>query len=396
MRNIHFTASREAFGRPTAATFIILFSLFSLVRAVVITVIPLAAHALLGDVARVSALFFGVSLLGLVGSLAIPTLVHHLNRRGVMTLGAVLAVAGAAAMASGSLAGLIAGMTCNVLSIAALEVTLNLYVLDHIPRKQLGAFEPLRVFFAAGVWTFGPWFGVWLSGRVSVEAPFAFMPATAVATLIFFWFLRLTDNPAVALARKPPTNPLNYLPRFFAQPRLRLSWVLAIGRSAWWSMFFIYAPIYAVTSGLGEEWAGAIVSLGTASFFLVPAWNRLGRRYGLRRLLIAGYAATGVATVLIAAAAGGAWLGAAALVLAAAAAGIIDAAGNVPFLRAVHPHERPEMTTVYNTFRGVSQTAPPGAFAVLLKLLDLPAVFVASGGAMLALAWFCRYLPKRL
>ena len=396
MRFLHIAASREAFGRPTAATFIILFSLFSLVRASVITVIPLAAHAQMGNAQRVSVLFFGVSLLGLIGSLAIPSLVHRIKRRGVVTLGVVLAVAGAAAMASGSLVGLIAGMTLNILSIAALEVSLNLYVLDHIPRKELGAFEPLRVFFAAAMWTLGPWFGVWLSTNVSAQAPFAFMAATAIATLVYFWFLRLTDNPAVALARKPPPNPLRYLPRFFAQPRLRLSWLLAIGRSAWWSMFFLYAPIYAVTSDLGEEWAGAIVSLGTASFFLVPAWNRLGRRYGLRRLLIAGYALTGIVSIVAAAAMGGAWPGVAALVLAAVAAGIIDAAGNIPFLRAVHPHERPEMTTVFNTFRGVSQTASPGLFAVLLRLFELPAVFAASGAVMVTLAWFCRYLPKRL
>lgn len=396
MRNIHIAASREAFGRPTAATFVKLFSLFALVRASVITVIPLAALAQLGSIQRVSVLFFGVSLLGLVGSLAIPSLVHHLNRRGVVTLGVLLAVGGAAAMATGTLAGLIAGMVLNILSIAALEVTLNLYVLDHIPRKELGAFEPLRVFFAAAMWTAGPWFGVWLSENVSPQAPYAFMAATAIVTLVYFWFLHLTDSPAVALARKPAPNPLHYLPRFFAQPRLRLAWLLAIGRSAWWSMFFIYAPIYVVTSGLGGEWAGAIVSLGTASFFLVPAWSRLGRRYGLRWLLVAGYAATGVATILVAAAMGGAWLGVITLLLAAAAAGIVDAAGNIPFLRAVHPHERPEMTTVHNTFRGVAQTVPPGIFAVLLKLFELPAIFVASGAAMLTLAWFCRYLPKRL
>lgn len=72
------------------------------------------------------------------------------------------------------------------------------------------------------------------------------------------------------------------------------------------------------------------------------------------------------------------------------------AAGDVPFLRAVHPHERPEMTTVYNTFRGVSQTAPPGVFAIPLKAFELPAVFLAGGAAMAGLAWFCKYLPRRL
>jgi hypothetical protein len=54
------------------------------------------------------------------------------------------------------------------------------------------------------------------------------------------------------------------------------------------------------------------------------------------------------------------------------------------------------MTTVYNSFRGVSQTVPPGIFAVLLKVFELPAVFVAGGAAMAGLAWLCRYLPRRL
>ena len=36
---------------------------------------------------------------------------------------------------------------------------------------------------------------------------------------------------------------------------------LAIGRSAWWSMYFVHAPIHAVDSGLCEIWAGAIAVL---------------------------------------------------------------------------------------------------------------------------------------
>jgi MFS family permease len=159
-------------------------------------------------------------------------------------------------------------------------------------------------------------------------------------------------------------------------------------------MYFVYAPIYVVESGLGEIWAGAIVSLGTATFFLVPLWNRIGRCYGLRVLLVGGYVGTGGLTITVALLQG--QIGVVALVLSAVAAGAIDAAGNVPFLRAVHPHERPEMTTVYNTFRGVSQAVPPGIFTVLLKIFELPAVFLAGGAAMASLAWFCKYLPRRL
>ncbi len=200
----------------------------------------------------------------------------------------------------------------------------------------------------------------------------------------------------MATAKRPPPNPLKYLPRFFRQPRLRLAWGLAVGRSAWWSMFFVYAPIYVVNVGLGEVWAGAITSFGTASFFLVPLWGRIGRRHGLRFLLIAGYLGTGSATVAAALFYDLPWGGVTALILSAAAAGLIDAAGNIPFLRAVHPHERPEMTTVYNSFRGVSQTVPPGVFALLLRVFELPAVFVTAGLAMASMAWLCRFLPRRL
>jgi len=382
------SASRRR--RPSSSVF----SLVGFTRSLLITVIPLNANAWLGGAQKVSVLFFGVSLVGLVASLGVPWLVHKIRRRNVFALGIALTMLACGLMATGGGGGIVAGMLANVMAIAALEISLNLYIMDHIPRRELASFEPTRVFYAASMWTLGPWLGVWLHVHINPTTPFAFTAAVALATMIYFQYLRLTDNPAVAPAKKPPPNPLNYLPRFFLQPRLRLAWGLAIGRSAWWSMYFVYAPIYVVESGLGEIWAGTIVSLGTATFFTVPLWNRLGRRYGLRMLLIGGYLATGVLTATVALLNGQA--GVVVLLLGAVAAGVIDAAGNVPFLRTVHPHERPEMTTVYNTFRGVSQTAPPGVFAVLLKVFELPAIFLAGGAAMASLAWFCRYLPRRL
>ena len=40
------------------------------------------------------------------------------------------------------------------------------------------------------------------------------------------------------------------------------------------------------------------------------------------------------------------------------------------FLRAVHPHDRAEMTTVFVSFRDVTQVAPPAICAVLLALFS--------------------------
>ncbi len=395
-RNIHLPIWLGSASQPRAATFAVLFALVVFCRALLITVVPLEAYLNLGTAQAVSVLYFGVSLAGLLGNLSVPWLALRLRRRWVFTLGCLLTVVAALLIGSQTLVGLILGMIAQVLSIACLDVPLNLYVMDHIPRKELGRFEPVRVFFAAGAFSIGPWLGVFLKANLDHWAPFAASIAGAVLVLGYFWFLRLTDDPAVKPMKTAPANPVRYLPKFFGQPRLRLSWLLAVGRSGWWSMYFVYAPIYAVSVGFSEEFGGALVSMATATMFVVPLWGWIGRRFGLRLLLIVGYVSSGAATLAVAFASGVPWLGATLLIVAGFATGVIDGAGNLPFMRAVHPPERPEMTAVFMTYRDTAQLVPPGVFAVLLRVFDLPAVFIAAGAAMIYMAGLSRHLPRRL
>ena len=88
--------------------------------------------------------------------------------------------------------------------------------------------------------------------------------------------------------RRLPPNPARYLRRFFAQPRLRLAWTLAVARSSWWSMLHVYAPIFAVTSGLGAEAGGIVVSIGTGWIWLVPFWGSGGPPLWLASLVAGG------------------------------------------------------------------------------------------------------------
>ena len=396
MRHVHLPVWLGTASAPRARTFAALFTLSVLGRTLLVTLIPLQALKLLGDAQAVSVLYFAISFANLFVSFSIPWLVRRIRRRRVFTLGALLMVAAPLSIAQGTLPSLIAGMALQLFGTACLEITLQLYLMDHIPRQEMGRFEPQRLFYAAGVWALGPWFGVYLQDQVTHWAPFVLASSSALATLCLFWFLRLTENPAVAPAKGPPPNPVKYLVRYFRQPRLRLAWVLAMGRAAWWSMFFVYAPIYAVNSGLDQVTAGAIVSIASGALFLVPLWGWLARRYGLRRLLVAAYTASGLATVAIAIVGGVPWVVAVILVAAALITGAIDGGGNVPFLRAVRPMERAEMTTVFATYRDAAQLAPPGVFALLLRVFQLPAVFITGGLGMLVVGYFARYLPRRL
>ena len=90
------------------------------------------------------------------------------------------------------------------------------------------------------------------------------------------------------------------------------------------------------------------------------------------------------------------WVAIGLLILATYAASMIDGAGNLPFLRSVHPHERPEMTAVFMTYRDFGQLAPPAVFSIVLRSFELSAVFFAGGIGMLALAGLSLSIPKRL
>lgn len=380
--------------RPGPAAFLALFFLETVGRALLIAVIPLQALAILGDAQKVSLLYFGASIAGLLFSFAIPGLIRRFRRRGVVVLGAGANLVAVAVLATETTAGLAVGLWLHIVGTACLEIPLNLYILDYVRRKDLGRFEPNRIFVAAAAWALCPGLGVALRTYAAPWVPFAASAGATLVLLLYFRRVRGTDEPP----RPPivPANPLRYLLRFFAQPRLRLAWTLALGRAGWWMLFFVYAPIFAVTSGLGEVAGGAIVSAGGLVLFLTPLWGWMARRFGMRPMLAFGYGATGALTGAVMALAGEPLLGAAFLVGAALAASVIDGVGNATFLRAVRPLERAEMTTAFNTFRHVAQIVTPGVFAVLLATFDLAAVFLAGGAFMAAMAILSFYIPRRM
>ncbi len=382
--------------RREALAFLSLFFVPGVAQAILLTVVPLEALYLLDSARAVTLLYVGTGLVAVAGRFSIPYLVKLLRRRFVFTLGALSLAASSVLLAFNQVPALAAGLVLSTFAFACIEITSQLYVLDHIPRQALKHFEPIRIFAVAGPWTLGPWLGVYLQRNIAFVTPFAIAAGAAFILLILFWSLRLGENAVLTSMRRPPPNPVRYLRRFFAQPRLRLAWTLAAARSSWWNMFYVYTPIFAVTSGLGAETGGILASIGTGWIWLVPFWGWVGRRFGLRRLLRAGYAVAGVLSICAALAFGTPWLGAGLLVLAALGTEIIDGAGNLLFLRAVRAYERAEMTTVFVSFRDVAQLGPPAVCSVLLSLFSLTSVFIASGLMMGAAASLARRIPRRL
>ena len=382
--------------RPGAVAFAILYGLEAMTYATLSTVIPLQALRLFGGAQQASALYSAIGLIGLAGVFVVPRLVRRIRVRATYLVGAATVIAGAGLMATGVPVGQALGMAARTLGGSCLRVSLNLLTLGHIARRDFTRSEPLKLFFGALPWTLGPALGGWLFEHVGPPAAFGLSAACGLALAGYSWLIAGKDRRTMTAPPRPPVAGIAALRRYFAQPRLRLAWLIAFGRNAWWVMYFVYVPMFMVESGAGSMAAGLMVSAASLGQLLTPAMGWLGRRYGLRRVLPAAFVASGTLTLAAASLAGLPHLAGAALLAGAFAAPALDALGDIPFLRAVHPHERPEMSAVFNTYGAAAALVAPALFGAILARLDLGAVFVASGLSMVACAVLCRYIPRRL
>lgn len=396
--NVRHAVWLPAAPAPGIHIFALLYLLETFARASIATVIPIQAFDLFRDEQTVSFLYTAVALGAFGFSLVIPLLINALTRKWVYTLGGLLLVGAAAALAMHTVPSQAAGMVIRVMGTACLNVALSLYVLDHIRREDFVPYDSTRLAYSTIGWTVAPYLGVWLYANLGIWAPFALSACSAVLLMAVFWYLRLSATPIIAKGPSRPATPIAFVGRFAAQPRLRLAWLIAFGRSSFWSTFFVYGPILMVATGLGREAGGLLVSLGNVMLVTTLFWGRVSARTGVRRLLAFAFATT-AACLFVAGAIGSSapWITAAILLLATAFVVPLDAVGGVPFYRSVHRSERAEMSAVYRSYMDFGELLPPLVYGVLLAFFGLGVVFVAMGGLLVFCAWMSwRYLPRRL
>lgn len=383
--------------RPGAWTFGLLYFLESVTRATLVTVLPLTAYRLLGSKEAVSLAYTSVALVALGFSLAIPVLVRRLTRRWTYTLGCGLLAAFAVLLALDAPPALLAAMLCRTAGAALLNVTLSLYIMDSIGKRELTRSEPLRLALSTLAWGVAPYLGVRLMERVGPWGPAAVSLGAITLLAALFWALRLSDGGPIrgaGVAVAVP-SPLGAVRRFAAQPRLRLAWTIAFARSAFWMTFLVYVPILIVSGGLDPAMGGLAAAAGNLMLLNNLFARRLTSRLSLRRVLGAAFLA-GAALVLVAGVAsrGAPALAGGVMVAAAFFMALVDGLGPVAFLRAVRARERPQMTAVYRTYLDASELLPPLAYVFLFPLGGYLAAFAALA---LLLAWVgaltLRHLP---
>ncbi|MEC9264837.1 MAG: MFS transporter [Alphaproteobacteria bacterium] len=382
---------------PGAETIAILFGLEALARGTASAVLPIDTVRLLGSDEAVSLCVLAGSAVAIPAVFAAPYLARRFGRASLLSLscvgGALAAVIFALDLASTQ----VLGFVLRALGVALVSVCLNLFVMDYVRRGDLGRSEPMRMLSLGIGWFVGPMIGVGLAQFVSPAAPYYFSAGSMLALMLLFWALRFKSAPGVRpTANRTFNSPLANLGVFLSDRRLLHAWLNASGRGFFWMSFFIYTPIYAVNTGLGEVAAGVLLSLGAGWMMAMPVWGWLARRFGIRTIasLSFGFAALGCL-----AAWGFAGLplwGAAGIMMAALAMSVNDGYGNALFFRACRPSRRTEMTPAFTTYRDVAEISHAILFAILLIFLPIQIVYLVLALILGLLAVLSRTIHPRL
>jgi hypothetical protein len=385
-------------NRAGALTFAMLFAIESLSRSFNASVLSIQAYDLLGSSQRVSLLSIVVSLSVLCMTLSLPYLLGGLRRRWTYSIGAVLMITACAALATHTISGQIMGAFLRNTGAAILNVTLSLYIMDNIRRADLTQSEPLRLTLSTLSWMVGPFAGVWLYQTYGSWVPQVASACVSIILLLVFWQLRLKENRILPSGAFGRTSPVTNIKRFAAQPRLRLAWAIALGRSCFWATLFTYGPLLMIEGGLGKKVGGLLISASQAMLLFAFVFGRLAQQVSVRVIIVLSFLTISLALVG-AGLAGRAHPGTAAMLLLVASlfATGLDAVGGIPFLRAVRFSERQQMASVYRTFIEFSELLPGAVFALVLTTFETGAVFGVLGLSILgiaALSWW--YLPKSM
>lgn len=379
---------------PGIRGFAVLAAAESVARGILVSVFPIAMYNALGDAETVSKIYFYIGVLSLVVSLFTPWMARFIPRRTLFTIATVCLGGGACLSGVGGYWLLPAGLALMTVSTVVVTICFNAYVMDFIERNSLGACETMRLFYSGAAWAFGPVAGVWLM-ELWRPAPFVISAIASLGLLAVFWYLRLGNGKNVAKARAPTPNPLAFLSRFLAQPRLVAGWIYAVVRSCGWWVYVVYLPIYAVENGYSDQIGGITLSITNGFLFTVPLMLRWmnGR---VRLAVRIGFACSGLAFFLAAVVYTSPGLAILLLMTGSFFLILLDMCAGLPFLMAVRPSERTEMSAVYSTYRDVSGVVTPGVAWMVLLLAPLYAVFAATGASLGATALLARNLHPRL
>src|SRR3546814_3942206 len=133
--------------RPGATVFAVLSATEAFSRSLIAGIIPLEAYALLETERNVSLAYTVIGVLALLASFAVPLVIRVVRRKWVFTTGCLFMVVAPTTMLLQSPLPFIGALQFSALAVVCVNISLNLYFIASILRKDYVTADPKRPTF---------------------------------------------------------------------------------------------------------------------------------------------------------------------------------------------------------------------------------------------------------
>lgn len=229
-------------------------------------------------------------------------------------------------------------------------------------------------------WLIGPLIAGFIANKYGISAVFLLAALFVFVSFILLKISKLRDH---VISRRIDTNPFKVLKDFLKDKERIVSYFLSGGINFWWTLIYIYMPLYIIKNGLTDLMLGYFLALITLPMILSEYYfGKLSCKIGFKKVFVAGYFILAI-SALLCFFIPNIYLILLILVLSSFGAAMIEPTTEAYFFDIITEREREKYYSIYNTTIEVNYFLASILAAALLLFLPFKSVFILFGIAML-------------
>ncbi|MFH0711732.1 MAG: MFS transporter [archaeon] len=246
-------------------------------------------------------------------------------------------------------------------------------------RTQLSRNEGLMYTFMNLAWVVGPLIAGFISDKYGINLIFVLAAIFVLTSILFFKVSKIRD-PGIKEREHP--NVLRNFKDFFKDKERRLAYILGGGVNFWWSLIYLFIPVFIVESGFHIKWVGYFLFAIAIPLILFSYYfSKLAGKVGFKKVFRIGFLIPCL-MAFICFFVGNIYLILLALVFASIGLAMLESTTESYFFDVLKGKEELRFYGPYNTAIDVNHFVSRLFSSVLLLLLPFKFIFLFYGLAM--------------
>src|SRR3989338_1156567 len=163
----------------------------------------------------------------------------------------------------------------------------GIIVEDKSSKKRLSRNEGIMYSFTNFAWVIGPLIAGTISSFYGINSVFILSSVVLIFSYVFFRKTHIIDNKK---SKKIDSNLLKNFKDFFKSKDRLIAYVLGGGVNYWWSLIYLFIPLFIIENGLGIEWIGYFFfAIAIPTTILPYKFGKLAGRIGFKKMFRIGF-----------------------------------------------------------------------------------------------------------